>query len=66
MPIPNQTGMIYGRDPLFVDESNGDHHLQPASPGIDAGITEGLSLPDVDLDGNPRIVGEKIDIGAYE
>jgi hypothetical protein len=52
-------------DPLFV--SPGDLHLSPASPCIDAGDNSAVP-PDVttDLDGNPRIQGAAVDMGAYE
>ena len=64
-------------DPLFADPENGDFHLTWAnfpiqdstmSPCIDAGNpdTTGLNLSPRDLDGNPRIVNEIIDMGAYE
>lgn len=52
-------------DPLFVDPENEDFHLTANSPCIDAGYT---IAPDMgyDLDGNWRVCGERIDIGAYE
>ena len=64
-------------DPLFMDPENGDYHLSwtnfpnpdsTKSPCIDAGTpdTTGLNLPPFDLDGNPRIVNGRIDMGAYE
>ena len=64
-------------DPLFVDPENGDYHLSWAnfpipdstkSPCIDTGTpdTTGLNLLPWDLDGNPRIVNCRIDMGAYE
>jgi predicted outer membrane repeat protein len=53
-------------DPLFVDPLQEDYHLQAGSPCIDAGTTDGLELPEIDLDGNPRISGLAVDIGAYE
>lgn len=52
-------------DPLYVGP--GDYHLQPGSPAIDAG--DDASVPAdlaTDLDGNPRIQGSHVDIGAYE
>ncbi|MCK4338551.1 MAG: right-handed parallel beta-helix repeat-containing protein [Candidatus Cloacimonetes bacterium] len=55
-------------DPLFANPGNGDFHLTTDSPCIDAGIpdTTGLNLPPFDLDGNPRIYNNIIDMGAYE
>jgi len=59
-------------DPFFVDAANGDYHLQGGSPAIDAGDNTAPSLPETDLDGNPRIsdgtgTGEAIiDMGVYE
>jgi uncharacterized repeat protein (TIGR01451 family)/CSLREA domain-containing protein len=54
-------------DPLFVDKANGDLHLQPESPAIDAGDND-VVPPAVttDLDGNPRIINGKVDMGAFE
>jgi fimbrial isopeptide formation D2 family protein len=54
-------------DPLFLDEANGDLHLQPESPAIDAGDND-VVPPAVttDLDGNPRIINGKVDMGAFE
>ncbi|MBK8637069.1 MAG: right-handed parallel beta-helix repeat-containing protein [Chromatiaceae bacterium] len=53
-------------DPLFVDATSGDLHLMPASPMIDTGYPATPDLPDFDLDGTPRVLGESVDIGAYE
>jgi len=49
-------------DPLFVDPSSDNYHLQASSPCIDAGTYSGA--PPDDLDGNPR--DEFPDMGAYE
>lgn len=61
-------------DPLFIDFPNGNLHLQALSPAIDAGdpdadLTDYAISDDndsIDLDLNPRIFNERIDIGAYE
>ena len=55
-------------NPLFVEPETGNFRLLEYSPCIDAGIpdTTGLNLPEFDLDGNPRIPGTRIDMGAYE
>ena len=54
-------------DPLFVDVSVDDYHLLPDSPCINAGDPAYAALPnETDLDGNPRVVNGRIDIGAYE
>ena len=51
--------------PLFVDLVNGDFHLQPNSPCINSGNNSYVTSS-TDLDGNPRIVGGTVDMGAYE
>jgi len=51
---------------VWVD---GDYHLTQNSPYIDAGDPNYASDPNAtaqDIDGNPRIVGARVDIGAYE
>ncbi len=54
---------INAQDPLFVGP--GDFHLQAGSPAIDAGTIEfGVGL--FDVDGQPRVVGAMVDIGAHE
>jgi hypothetical protein len=54
-------------DPMFVDLINGDYHLQSGSPCVDAGDPKTTIDPsETDLDGNPRLAGAEVDIGAYE
>jgi hypothetical protein len=51
--------------PLFVNEANRDLRLKPSSPCINAGNNAYVTAS-TDLDGLPRIVGDTVDIGAYE
>jgi hypothetical protein len=66
------TGMIlndpiWNRIPVFNDPYNGDFTLSPCSPAIDSGITDSLSADViVDFEGNPRVAGAAVDLGAIE
>jgi len=69
------TGNI-GNDPCFVTlgywDANavwveGDYHLQPSSSCINAGDPNYIAEPnETDLEGKPRVVNYRIDMGAYE
>jgi hypothetical protein len=48
-----------------VDQASGNLRLQPNSPCINAGDNSYVTNA-TDLDGNPRISGGIVDIGAYE
>jgi len=54
-------------DPMFISPAAGNFRLQCHSPAIDAG-NDALVPTEakLDLDGNPRIVGAAVDLGAYE
>ncbi len=70
--IQGLTGTLGGignidADPCFVDEANEDYHLLEDSPCIDTGDPNYIAEPnETDLDGNPRVMGGRIDMGAYE
>jgi len=51
-------------DDVWVD---GDYHLLPDSACINAGDPNYVAEPnETDLDGRPRVIGGRIDMGAYE
>ncbi|MBR0226167.1 MAG: fibronectin type III domain-containing protein, partial [Thermoguttaceae bacterium] len=50
---------------LFNDAAAGDYTLAPGSQAIDKGDVAYVSTQ-TDLAGNPRIIGETVDLGAYE
>jgi hypothetical protein len=54
----SDAGDIYS-DPEFVNPEEGNYRLKNTSPCIDAGVNV-ENLPEVDKDGNPRVVdGDK-------
>ncbi len=55
----------YTNDPHFIRAEAGDFRLRYNSPCINAGNNAYVTNT-VDFAGNPRIVGETVDIGAYE
>lgn len=76
-PMPDFTGANgnLSANPLLANAANGDLHLRPGSPAIDAGTSDGA--PSRDLEGRPRFDdpatpntgGGSVpyyDIGAYE
>jgi len=64
-PLPASGQNNFINSPLFVNQNGGDYHLQPLSPCINSGNNAYVTGA-TDLDGNPRIVGGTVDIGAYE
>lgn len=61
---PGENGSITN-NPLFVDAANGDYHVQSNSPCINWGNNTYVS-GSTDLDGNPRIIEDYVDMGCYE
>ncbi|NQT83030.1 right-handed parallel beta-helix repeat-containing protein, partial [bacterium] len=53
-------------DPLFVDAEGGDFHLSVDSPCIDAGTLGTGFIPATDMDGEDRVFGVSVDMGADE
>lgn len=52
--------------PAFVNPAAGDFRLQADSPCINAGNNAYVVPGSADLAGNPRILGPRVDMGAYE
>jgi hypothetical protein len=52
-------------DPFFIDAPNGDYHLAPTSACQDAGNPSATGSG-TDIDGDPRLSGPAVDIGADE
>jgi parallel beta-helix repeat protein len=53
-------------DPTFIDRPGGNYRLDSASPLRDAGDRAAVLPGEKDLDGQDRILGVNVDIGAYE
>jgi hypothetical protein len=64
-PLPTNGICNITNDPAFANPLAGDFHLQTNSPCINSGLNT-YATAATDLDGNPRIVGGTVDIGAYE
>ena len=63
-PLPEGEGNI-AQDPLLMDAANGDCHLRPGSPCLDAGLNA-YAVGDTDITGTNRIQNGNVDMGAYE
>lgn len=56
-----------GVDPLFVNKTTYNLHVEASSPAKNTGVIISTDINGaVDKDGNSRIVGDKIDKGAYQ
>lgn len=64
-PLPAGGTGNFTNNPLFVDAAGGDFHLQNISPCLNVGNNAAVAT-DTDFDGQPRIFGGTVDIGAYE
>lgn len=57
-------GNIFAKNPKFVDMARADYTLLPGSVAIDAGAADALGQRD--LRDASRVVGERVDAGAFE
>jgi predicted outer membrane repeat protein len=64
IPLTIDPSNLDNEDPLFV--GGGNYHLTASSPCINTGDNDAPDLPSTDKDGNPRIMGGIVDMGAYE
>lgn len=64
IPFSIDSSNLNNLDPLFVNAPNSDYHLTGSSPCIDAGRMEGAATDD--MDGEPRPMGNGVEIGADE
>jgi len=64
-PALSGTGNITGA-PLFMNAAANDYRLSWTSPCIDKGTNQSWMATATDLTGNPRIVNNAVDMGAYE
>ena len=62
MPGDGNTSRI----PDFRDPPQGDYRLLPGSPCQDTGTNQSWMVSSTDSDGDPRIAGSAVDLGAYE
>ena len=70
--IQGLTGTLGGsgninKDPQFADPANNNYHLPPVSPCINAGdVNYVAATEETDIDGEPRVINGRVDIGADE
>ncbi len=69
---PDDANVPFGTENFNIDDDpcfafSTDYHIMPGSACIDAGDPDYLPEPnEADLEGKPRIIGGRIDMGAYE
>jgi hypothetical protein len=64
--LPHGTDGNITNNPMFISQATGNFRQKETSPCVDAGLSAyAVSIPE-DLDGNRRIRGIRVDMGAYE
>lgn len=53
-------------NPFFVNAAGNDFRLAAHSPGIDTGTNLAWMAATTDLDGRPRVIHDRVDMGPYE
>jgi hypothetical protein len=66
IPDPTGTGGNISADPELANYGIGDLHIQPNSPCVDAGTSASIDGSWTDFDGQNRVIGAAVDIGADE
>lgn len=56
----------FSADPMFASYPTGDVHISPTSPCRNAGDSLAPHIPAIDMDGEPRIQQDAVDVGADE
>ena len=51
---------------VFKDPAAGDWHLRKFCPAVDVVKVSADEAAGTDLDGNPRLIGMRLDLGCYE
>jgi hypothetical protein len=64
-PLPAGGVHNFTNDPVLVNPSGNDFHLQTNSPCVNAGDNSSVNAV-VDLGGRPRVADGVVDVGAYE
>jgi subtilisin family serine protease len=64
--LGNDLGGNIDSDPCFVDADNNDFHIKADSPCVNAGDPNGSYDDQNDIDGESRVIGRNVDIGADE
>jgi hypothetical protein len=64
--IPIDASNMNNVDPLFTAPADFDFHLQASSPVIDKGNSAAPRLPKTDFEGDKRVIGANVDLGADE